>query len=199
MPDTPSIVTIKRFDWRGSPEEWSNKYHFEGSTPAAAADWKILADAIIAEERKCVTNNVSFVRAYGYVAGNDNSVAQIDYTLPPNVVVTGNYAGVVNDKTPGDVAATIRWWTGVTSSRGKKVYCRKYFHDVYKQGSLQDTLATTQRTALAALGAKLIDGSLPGSFKYCGPQGADLAPPEVNNYLTTRTLKRRGKRPPTSS
>jgi hypothetical protein len=97
---------------------------------------------------------------------------------------------------PGDVAATIRWYTGELSSRGKKVYCRKYMHDVWQDTASYDDLISQQRTLFLTFANKMIDGTLPGGVKYCGPQGAVLSAPQVNQYLTTRTLKRRGKRPP---
>jgi hypothetical protein len=198
VPDTPSITIIKEFSYRGDPEEYSNTYHFEGTTPTDTAAWKALADAIIAAERSCYDSTVTWVRAYGYVAGNENSVAQIDYEVAPNVVLAGTGTGWGGNKLPGDAAATTRWYTGQNSSRGKKVYCRKYWHPVHAHGTDPDQIIAGQRTALQTFAAKLIDGSLPGSFKYCGPQGADLQAPETSQWVTTRTLKRRGKRPPTS-
>lgn len=198
MPDMPSIVIVKRFTYRGVPEEFSNQYHFSGTVPSDTAGWKTLADAIIAAEKLASTPQVSFVKAYGYEAGNDNSVAQIDYELPPNTVVVGTGTFGTNG-TAGDQAATTRWYTGASSSRGKKIYCRKYWHGINSGGGTpNDNLNTTQRTAIQTFAAKLIDGTLPGSFKYCGPQGAVLQAPETSTWLTTRTLKRRGKRPPTS-
>lgn len=195
MPDTPSIVIVKRFTYRGQPEEFSNRYHFSGTTPASTADWTTLATAIINAEKLTVESGVSFVKAYGYEAGNDNSVAQIDYSISPLTVTNGAIA-ITGQKCSGDVAATARWYTGASSSRGKKIYCRKYFHGVHQQVEPdQDKLDSGQKTALETFCAKLIDGTLPGSFKYCGPQGAVLSAPEVNQYLTTRTLKRRGRRP----
>lgn len=196
MPDTPSITLVKKFTYRGNREEWSNTYHFSGTTPANAAAWKTLADAIIAEEKLCFTGEVSWVRAYGYEAGNENSVAQIDYEMAPLTPVVGSATGISDRLVGGDVAATTRWWTGAVSSRGKKVYCRKYWHSVYGDNVDRDKLTSAQRTKFNTLGAKLIDGTLPGSFKYCGPQGAVLGPPETSEWLTTRTLKRRGRRPP---
>lgn len=196
MPDTASITIVKDFMYRGAFEEYSNKYHFEGTVPGTLTEWKALADAIIAAERPTTSNN-RFVRAYGYVAGSENSVAQIDYKLAPNTVLTGTLALGSGVSTPGDVAGTIRWYTGQSNSRGKKIYCRKYMHGVLSSASSGDTMYAAQQTALATFAAKLIDGTLPGGFKYCGPQGADLSAPEVSPWLTTRTLKRRGKRPPT--
>jgi hypothetical protein len=198
MPDTPSITIVKDFDYRGAKEEFSNTYHFSGTTPVDAAAWKALADAIITAEKPCVDVLTRFVKAYGYVAGNENSVAQIDYAVTgPIVTGTGSFTST-GARCPGDVAATTRWYTGASSSRGKKIYCRKYWHNVHCQDANGDLLVAAQKTALDTFAAKLIDGTLPGSFKYCGPQGAVLSAPQTSQYLTTRTLKRRGKRPPTS-
>lgn len=197
MPDTPSITIVKRFTYRGLNEDFSNTYHFSGTTPANAAAWKTLADGIITAEAPCVAPGTSFVKAYGYEAGNENSVAQIDYTLAPLTPTLGTLSPGAVAPCPGDVAATIRWYTGASSTRGKKIYCRKYMHGVYGSGASNDTWWATQKTAYQTFAAKLIDGTLPGSFKYCGPQGAVLSVPETSPWLTTRTLKRRGKRPPT--
>jgi hypothetical protein len=198
VPDTPSITLIKMFDYRGVNEEWSNTYHFSGTTPADAAAWKTLADALFTEEKKVWSNQTVGVRAYGYEAGTEHAVAVIDYQAAPLAVIVGTFTATGLAQAPGDCAATVRWWTGAYSSRGKKVYCRKYFHDVYiAGGSNNDVVASAQVTAYNTLAAKLIDGTLPGSFKYCGPQGAVLSAPAASTFVTTRTLKRRGKRPPT--
>src|SRR3569833_1780879 len=89
MTDTPSIVSVKRFTYRTQPEEFSNRYHFTGTTPATELAWETLANNIIGEERKTVTSKVTFVRAYGYVAGTDHSVAQNDYTVAPRTANQG--------------------------------------------------------------------------------------------------------------
>lgn len=197
MPDTPSIVVIKRFTYRGISEEFGNRYHFSGTTPTDIAGWKTLADAIIANEQGTVSAAVSWVRAYGYVAGNDNTVAVIDYTIAPNVVIVGNGAFTSSQQAPGDAAAWIRYATPNFNTKGKRIYLRKYMHCVFRDVSNPDLLLPAQKTALGTFAAKLIDGTLPGTFRYCGPQGAVASAPTVSTYLTTRTLKRRGKRPPT--
>lgn len=195
----PSITIIKDFSYRGVLEEYSNTYHFSGTQPADAAAWKALADAIITAERPCYQAAVRFVQAYGYNAGSDLSVAQIDYRVSPNTVLTGTDTTFGSVFCPGDVAATIRWPTSQFTSRGKRIYLRKYMHNVAPQAfPNQDKLLGLQKTAFGTFAAKLIDGTLPGSFRYCGPQGAVALAPQVSDYLTTRTLKRRGKRPPTS-
>lgn len=199
MPDMPSVTSIKRFTYRGVPEEWSNTYHFSGTTPANAAAWKTLTDAIAAAEKLCLFPSTNIVRFYGYEAGNDNSVYQRDMTLAPDAVVPGTLDASGQIMAPGDTAGTLRWQTPDFTSRGKRIYGRKFWHGVgISTGTLADNLATSQRLALEVLGAKLIDGTLPGSFKACGPQGAVFSNPVAGVYVTTRTLKRRGKRPPTT-
>lgn len=198
VPDTASIVIVKRFDYRGADEEFSNRYHFEGTTPANRAAWKTLADAIITAERPTTISAVKFCKAYGYEPSNDNSVAQIDYRVPPDTPELAGTSPASGQQAPGDVAATIRWFTGAYNSRGKKIYCRKYMHGVIIDAGDEDKLNINQITTYGVFANKLIDGTLPGSFKYCGPQGADLSDPRVDPYLTTRTLKRRGRRPPTT-
>lgn len=198
MPDQPSVVIVKSFDYRGAAEEFSNRYHFAGTVPTDAAAWKTLIDAIIGAEKLTVRPEVTFVKAYGYVAGNDNSVAQIDYRIAPNTVIAGTFSPTGHQFVSGDVAGTTRWLTPDFTSRGKRIYLRKYWHGVLaNQTGSADLMHTAQRTAFNTFAAKLIDGTLPGSFKYCGPQGAVASAPATSQYLTTRTLKRRGKRPPT--
>lgn len=191
MPDTPSITIVKTFTYRGQPEKWSNTYHFSGDTPANATDWKALADAIWAEERKVVVSDVKIAAAYGYAAGNENSVFQVDYTVPPNTQTLGVWTSTPAD--PGDVAVWVRWLTPDRNSRGRPIYLRKYIHGV-AQGTT-DTVNSAARTDLQTYAAKMIDGTLPGGFRVCGPQGAVASAPFVSPFVGYRQLKRRGRRP----
>lgn len=198
MPDTPSITILKRCTYKSVLEEFGNTYHFSGTQPADLAAWKTLADAIIAAERPTMPADVEFVQAYGYNAGNDNSVAQIDYRVSPNVVLSGTGGFTGGGRNNLEVAATVRWPTPGFTSRGKRIYLRKYYHAVYTSVFPDmDKLLASQKATFATFAAKLIDGTLPGGFKYCGPQGAVASAPQVNDYTTTRELKRRGKRNPT--
>lgn len=195
MPDTDSITIIKRFTYRGSQEEWSNTYHLEGTTPTNAAGWKTLADAIITSEKSCVRSAVSFVRAYGYQAGNEHSVATVDYVALGGALVTGTLTQGSGAPMAGDQAAMLRCTTTKRSSKGKPVYVRKYFHGGWVDASNTDNITPQMKAALEAHGAVMIGGTLPGSMKWCAPQGEDASIPAASPYVTTRTLKRRGKRP----
>lgn len=194
MPDTPSITIIKSFTYRGKAEEWSNKYHFTGTTPSSDATWKTLADAIIAVEKACYRPETTVVRAYGYEAGNEHAVAIIDYSAAPLTPVPGTLNQTTGfNLAPGDTAMWLRGRTPTRNSNGKWIYVRKYFHGVFTNTA--GAVDPAQRAAMMALGAKLEDGTLPGSAKWSGPQGALAGPLGTSEFATTRTLKRRGKRP----
>lgn len=194
MADTPSIVIVTRFNYRGNAEEYSNKYHFSGDTPGTDAAWKTLADAIIASQKTCVPNGHDFVRAYGYAAGNEHSVATVDYVALGGTLATGTLAAPSSGvRHPGDVAMVLRGLRQGKNAKGRNTYCFKYLHGAYSDGT--DNVVTTQKTALLAHGNKMIDGTLPGSAKWCAPQAQPILNVSIMPFVTTRTLKRRGKRP----
>lgn len=194
----PALVVVQSFLYRGQPEEWSNKYHFSGSAPGDSASWLALADAVIAAKRPTQTSETTFVRAYGYNDGDNPSVWSHDYTVP-GPPLAGSLSTVgLGPQCPGDSAAWIRWPTAKRNSKGKIVYARKYFHGVHQQDvSLIDVLATNQSTAMLTFATKCIDGTISAVFHLCLPDGTACETPIVSYWLTTRTLKRRGKRPPT--
>ena len=194
MPDTPSITTVKSFSYRGKVEEWGNTYHFSGDTPSNDADWKTLSDALIAQEKTMMPASVTFTKAYGYVAGNESSVFQINYADPPNTVVAGTLAFGSNPRAPGDAAFWVRWKTSERNTKGRPIYLRKYFHGVVLNTE-GDAILPAQKTAATAYAGKMTDGTLPGGFKVCGPQGAVAGAALATSFATTRTLKRRGSDP----
>lgn len=195
MPDTPSITLVKSMDYRGHDEEWSNTYHFEGDTPANEGEWRTLGLAIYSTEKVILRSDVKLVQLYGYEAGNETSVAQIDLRVGADANIPGtlNTSGVY--PTSGDQAVTMRARIGV-SSTGKKVYIRKYYHGSAKNSTgTGDPVAPSAVTAMNAHLTALLAGGLPGGAVWCGPQGQEAIDPLVHPWVTTRTLKRRGKRP----
>lgn len=195
MPDTDSITLVKRFTYRDKEEEWSNTYHFDATTPTTDAEWRALAIALHASEKQCYTSDHVLVRAYGYVAGQETSVYQGDFTIGEGALAAGTLTvGGTGTKFAGDQAYWLRGRIGV-SSTGKKVYVRKYFHGGVSLTADPDEMPVQVTNAANAHAATLLGGTLPGGFVWQGPQGQTVVEPLCGRYVTTRTLKRRGKRP----
>lgn len=191
----PKITIVKQFTYRDLPEEWSNSYDLAGSPPADEAGWRALAVAIHNSERTCYRGNNQLVAAYGYVDGQAHSVAQIDFRAGANALQAGTLVGSSYDLAwAGDQAGWLRGHVG-TSSTGKKVYVRKYFHGGQSSVGDPDELTQQARDAYMAHGQVMKSGSLPGGLTWCAPDGGAIGLTATSRYVTTRTLKRRGKRP----
>jgi hypothetical protein len=191
------LTIVKKFTYRGNAaEEWSNQYWFDGAIPADTAAWDALEAALVAQEKTVYSNHTFVVASYGYDSDADNAHAVYvrDRSAAPvaGTLVTGGVPAL-----PGDTAAMLAWKTSRVNTRGKPIYLRKYYHDVYSSGGDPgDNLMTAQRTAMNALGAKLHDGTFIDGRKI----RSRLHPEVILSHatalmVTTRTLKRRGKRP----
>lgn len=197
---TTYLTVIKRFNYRGDAnEEWSNSYALTGATPADSAAWRTLFDALVAEEKKLYWNSTTVVGGYGYdgiPAEGDHAIWSVDLTVSPNTPVPGTFTGSGNG-VAGDQAAWVRWGLDRFNTNGKRVYLRKYFHDGAVNPSTPNQLLAGYTTALTAFGSKMFDGSFTAGRKVCDKFGEVPIGSAVSPYITTRTLKRRGKRPPT--
>ena len=191
------MTTVKRFTYRGdATEEWSNTYHFRGPVPATSADWKIAADGLFAAEKQCWPSTTHGVRAYGYADDSDQpvSVWSHDYLLEgtqiAGTLVPGTYVMA------GDQAAFIWWRLDHKNSHGKWVYLRKYLHGGNRAPGAPDNLDVDYVTALNAFATQLDRPASPfgGGIRARTGDWPILAH-GVSPFVTTRTLKRRGKRP----
>lgn len=195
MAATPYLTIVKSFTYRDAPEEWSNSYHFTGADPADAAEWKALADEVIAAEALALADVHTIVRAVGHKAGVAVADWSYDYAAAseetPGALATGT-----SRLTSGDVAAWIRWSTDQLTSKGKPIYLRSYFHGLFAASATEpDKLEATMSTAMTTYGQAWADGFASGARKRAGPNGAVGQTVLVSEFLTTRTLERRGKRP----
>jgi hypothetical protein len=158
-----------------------------------------LRDALITEEKKLYPSYVTVVRAYGYDSDVDNADSVYQSTL--GTPVAGTLVPSSGTQAPGDAAVWVRWTTSRLAS-GKKIYLRKYFHGAFTAPTASnetDATNATQKTALTAFGAKLRDGTFIDGRTLTARGHTDvLTAHKACDYVTTRTLKRRGKRPPTS-
>jgi hypothetical protein len=198
---TTYLTIIKRMQYRGDAmEEWSNSYALTGTTPADSGAWRTLFDTIVAQEKTLYRNTSNVVAGYGYdgiPASGDHAIWSVDLTVSPNTPVPGTLAGMSGNVMAGDQATWIRWGLDRFNSKGKRVYLRKYYHQGYTDATTGDGLPSAYVTALNAYGAKLWDGTSFGGRRICDKDGNTPIGHAVSSYVTTRTLKRRGKRPPT--
>lgn len=190
------ITLVKKFTYRGdNTEEFSNTYRLTGSVPADASAWNTLMDALILQEKTCYSNAASVVRAYGYATDveGDDAVYVRDMSGAP---VAGTLSGSGGQAIAGDQAAWLRWKTSRTNANGKPIYLRKYFHAGYAASGDPDTILAGWKTNLQAFGTKLFDGSFTDARTIRSIGHAEtITVRAASSYLTTRTLKRRGKRP----
>jgi len=197
------LTIIKSFPYKGVQEEWSNHYHLTGTPPTDATAWQALFDAMVAAEKTCYSAACNVVAGYGYATdvATDHAVWSVDMTVSPHSIVPGTLATSTAQRAPGDCAGWVRWKLDRNNSLGKAVFLRKYFHDVFVASggeSVADTILAAQVTAYTAFAALLDTGiGVDSGIKIKDKAGAAILSHGASTYVTTRTLKRRGKRPPT--
>lgn len=195
------VTIVKKFPYRGDgTEEYSNQYWLTGAVPADNTAWKALADALIAQEKTVYTGDAWTIRAYGYDSDAADAVAVWTYDYEgAAATVPGTLAQGTGVLCPGDAAVWCRWKTGRLNSKGKAIYLRKYFHPAVGKsgaGADRDVVLAAQKTALTNFATKLKDGTFLDARTITARGHADvISTVGAASYVTTRTLKRRGKRP----
>lgn len=190
---------VAKFTYRGdSSEEFSNTYHFKDDPPADDAAWATAFASMLSLCRPIVPSTVTWERAYGYDSDDihAHAVADIDWSSgsPPNYGTFSPGSGDIG--MAGDQAALVEFRTDRKNSRGKWIYLRKYCHKGFVNGTTPDDISTDYATALTtyanAIGGPTtpLFGGLRSRTHSDGITDVIVAP-----YVTTRTLKRRGKRP----
>lgn len=199
MPTATGLILVKKFNYRGdAEEEWSNRYWFTGLIPASDAEWEVLADTIKITELACYSPGSAVVRAYGYNNSDPHSptVWVKDYEAtgaPAAGTLTGSAGALLMS---GDQAGMTSWRTNRRNARGKWIYLRKFFHDGFISPADTDTLDGGTLAAYGAHTLKLMNGTLPnGRIVRSAKQDETITHGEASPWTTTRTLKRRGKRP----
>lgn len=186
MAATPSVKVVKSYYYRGVAKSFSNRYHFNGGTPADAAHWHTLMDNIVTAEKAIYDAAVTITECIGYAAGSEIPVASKTYTT------AGTYAGSTI-RAPGDSAALIRYATAARSSKNHPIYLFNYYHDVWatsasaSSGGVDQVLAaqvTLYNTYAAAWIAGFSDGTI--TVVRAGPNGAT-----ATGYLTEPNITHR--------
>jgi len=192
------MTVVKQFTYRDSPaEEFSNTYWFVDPVPNTTAEWDALRNDLVLKEQQVFDAGVKTVRVYGYDSSEPHHahVYAHDYGTTP---VVGTFVpGVTDVKGAGDQASVLEWDTGQKSTHGKPIFLRKYFHSVHLDGTDLDKLSPTYIAILEFYGGQLVNGGVWGGLASPSPRGGVAQTVKVPEWVTTRTLKRRGKRPPT--
>jgi len=190
------VTLVKTFTYKDTPdEEWSNTYWLTGATPSDNGAWEALFSALISVEVRAYAATSSVVRALGYGNGatNEPAVHIKDYpagTHPGTLVDAGGHA------MSGDQAGVVEWKTDHKNKRGKWVYLRKYMHDGFVSNTDRDKIGPATRQKYDELAALMLDQTSFGGRVLTGPtMSYNQIAPQLFEWVTTRTLKRRGKRP----
>src|SRR5690242_3626936 len=187
MAATPSVKVIKSMLYKGSQHRWSNRYHFNGGTPADDAHWQTLFTNIRNAEKLIFNGNVGIEECIGYAAGSEIPVA----VSTTEVVGTGTFADGIS--CPGNDAGLIRYATTARTSKNHPVYLFNYVHFAQRSNASADTnvIAPSWKTALETYATAWISGFSDGVNTYvrAGPNVATAVSWLVNGYLTHRDFR----------
>jgi hypothetical protein len=177
---------VKQFTYRGVLRTFSNRYHFDGSTPSSGAVWTILSDAIVTAEKALypplASAGAKIIQSVGYAPGSEIPVFTHNYTTDGTLPLTGLAP------LPGDCAGVVRYSTAGRSSKNHPIYLWNYYHAAQGTGvpSTADNLYTSQKTALDTYAGAWVSGFSDGSVTRhrAGPNG-DLATGFYTNPLVS--------------
>lgn len=201
MAPVVGIVVNKAFTYRGdTDEEWSNKYFLSGPIPASDTEWRTLFDQVCQLECTVYNPGVKIVSGYAYADDADDAQAVwgVDLTLTSQEV-PGTLAVASTEHMAGDQAGLVWWKTSRRSTKGKPIYLRKYYHGGGTQGTTGDQISPTCLTAYNVLASALQGGGWGGARVLRSQKFSEsLVQAQGSEWVTTRTLKRRGKKKSTS-
>lgn len=195
MATVTGLTLVKTFTYRGNAnEQFSNTYHFTSAPPTSDGQWLSVANQIVAIEQLVFPASVSFHSATGHSTDNPHDPATFshDYTLTPPAPV-GTYVPSASEfPIAGDQAAFVWWLMNYKSTKGKPVYLRKYLHAGYVENLPHpDNVGTKYAAALETYGNQM--QSIWGGLRSVSKPGGVSAHGH-GTFITTRTLKRRGKK-----
>lgn len=183
MAPTPSLRVIKEFQYKGTLQRWSNRYHFLGGTPSDNTHWNTFMDNVVSAERAIHADTVTIVEAIGYNAGSELPVHSKAYVSTGQLVTTG---GV---ECPGDCAVLVRYNTTARSVKNHPIYLFNYYHAVFRDlAGGPDALLPGEKAALENYTQAWLTGYTDGQNTYvrAGPNGASATSRVVEALITHR-------------
>lgn len=189
-----AVSITKSVGFRGVQQEFSNVYHFSGTTPSAA-NALLLAQNIRNQEQDFHSSDVTFLRFKAWTAGGTPGANQM--------IAQGSLTGIglqgTNSSMDRERAVLIRFANGI-DTRGRPVYLRKWFHSCGScqgvtfagAGILQNTaqIASGDRTTIQTAAAGFLSIGTPGGpYQLCSPSGTAGGTPIVcHPYLEHHQL-----------
>lgn len=99
----------------------------------------------------------------------------------------------------GDQASCVKWKTSRLNSSGKPIYLRKYLHAGFIDPATADNLESTYHSALVGYGDLAVGVNSHHGGLRSRTHDETLIDGAPMSFVTTRTLKRRGRRPKRAS
>ncbi len=185
MATVASVRVIKSMPFKGGTRFWSNRYHFNGGTPADGAHWDTLFDNVTTAEKAVHPSYVTIIQAVGYAAGSEVPVRTKNYSL------AGTHTMTSGASPPGECCALVRWSTAARSTKNHPIYLFSYFHGVPQQSStngLGDLVLASARTSYATYATSWITGFSDGTITAvrASPQGQAATGSICEEYITHR-------------
>lgn len=170
MAPTPSVKVTKTITAKGQVWHWSNRYHFNGGTPADTTHWNTLFDNIVAAEKLCLGTIITITQCQGYNAGSDQPIATKSYSQAGSIALAGSDLWM-----PRDSAYLMKWSTTARTSKNHPIYLFNYFHGCRRNsaGDINE-IQTSQISAFNTYCSAWVTGFSDGTITAvrAGPNGA---------------------------